>query len=445
MLPAIREYFESRDPEFRTKRYLIAVSGGRDSMALLHAMHQLGLLIASAHVHFGLRPEADFEQDLVQSFSGQLSIECFTTVFDTKQYATFHKISTQEAARQLRYEWFAALKERHGFDHIVTAHHQEDLMETWLINAIRGSGWRGMMSIPEENNLILRPLLKVSRKEIDHYISLDNIPFMEDSSNSGDDYLRNRIRHHLLPVLDNISRGRAAQLPATINHLKDAGALLQSFLDELHTNMVIAKADFLQLHVAQLLRFPNPAYVLGELLYRYGFSFHQAENLWNAFEKNHSGAVISGNDYEALVDRVHILLRKITVTSNETLNIDRPDLPFRSKTNSGEIEIIQSIAPEHFTKNNFNIYFNENKISWPIRYSRWHPGDRIQSFGLEGKYHHVQDILTDAKYNKWEKESVYVVRDQEGIIWIPGLRMAERGRVSPGDVCIQMMWRSTAS
>ncbi|MCB9269413.1 MAG: tRNA lysidine(34) synthetase TilS [Lewinellaceae bacterium] len=445
MLPAIRAFFNSLDPKYASGSYLIAVSGGRDSMALLHAMHQLKLNLGVAHVHFGLRPEADLDRELVLNYSKQLSIPCYTIAFDTKQFALDHKQSTQEAARKLRYDWFVSLKERHTFDYIVTAHHQDDLIETWMIHAIRGSGWRGMMSIPENNTGIIRPLLKVPRAMIDEYIIQNEIPYLEDASNNGDDYLRNRIRHHLLPLVDELSPERNVQLAATIDHLKDAGELLSTFLDELSDRVIVLKDGVFQLRPASLRQYPRPAYVLGELLRCYGFSFAEAESLWNAFSQHHTGAEVSGELYDALVDRETILIRPKMEEMPKPRIIKLTDLPIEVSIPSGTLKLTQSFMPEHFNGDNRTFYFNKDMISWPLTWGPWKPGDRIRSFGMAGRNHRVQDLLTDARLTKWEKERFFILRDQEAIVWIPGLRMAEKGRCKPGQSCITMQFEPTVS
>ena len=189
------------------KKLLLATSGGLDSMVMAHLFHQLNYEIAIAHCNFQLRGVESFEdQNFVQEYANANTIPLFVTQFDTKAFAEDYKLSTQVAARELRYNWFYELLETEKYDYILTAHHADDNLETFLINLSRGTGLEGLTGIPEQNENIIRPLLQFSRQEIENYAKENNIKWREDSSNASDKYLRNKIRHHLVPMLKELNQ-----------------------------------------------------------------------------------------------------------------------------------------------------------------------------------------------------------------------------------------------
>ncbi|MCB0654575.1 MAG: tRNA lysidine(34) synthetase TilS [Saprospiraceae bacterium] len=446
MEASLAEYLKNQVQHFDRISFLVAVSGGRDSMAMLFAMHRLELRMACCHVHFGLRPEAIQEKELVHNFCRQLDIPFYTQSVNTRKYQEEHQLSIQEAARELRYRWFSELMERHRFDYLVTAHHQDDEVETWLINAVRGSGWRGMMGIPSRRDRILRPLLKVTRKAINAYVEKNAIPYLEDLSNLGDQYLRNRFRHHLLPMIDDLLDGRISRLPQTIHNLHDAGVLMNYFLGKLQERVWTSTNGFMTLHVDSISHFPSPGYVLGELLHPYGFSFSRCASMYESLVSDQSGAEYSSKTHEVLVDRRRLLLRALTKAgSEESFQITATDLPLHKNTRIGQLDVFLVAENQYFDDNCLTIYFNPSAIAWPLTWRRWEAGDRIQSFGMKGQSHRIQDLLTDAKLSKWAKESTWVLCDQKEVIWIPGLRMAEKGRIEPGSSCVCLSLRPIVS
>ena len=223
MLQAFLDYIKSQGLIAEGKRSLLAVSGGLDSMVMLHLFHEAGLPCAVAHCNFSLRgAESDADEALVITTAKDLSIPIYTQRFDTEQEAAKRGVSIQMAARELRYNWFKQLLEEEKYDYIATAHHLNDNIETLFLNLAKGTGIRGLHGILPQNGLIIRPLLFATREALEEYQQAQNIPYREDTSNLSDKYSRNRIRHHLIPVLKQINPSIEATMADNIERFQGA-------------------------------------------------------------------------------------------------------------------------------------------------------------------------------------------------------------------------------
>ena len=225
-------------------RLLIAISGGLDSVVLTHLCHQLKLNIALAHCNFNLRGnESDGDEEFVLQLAEDLDLEVFIESFETEDYAKTYKLSTQMAARELRYNWFEELAEQLNFDFILTAHHADDNLETFLINLSRGTGLDGLMGIPEVNNKIVRPLLTFSREDIETYAKTNKLTWREDSSNASNKYLRNKLRHDVIPVLKEINPFLLQNFESTQNHLQDSKQIIEDAIVRIQKKAVYVDND----------------------------------------------------------------------------------------------------------------------------------------------------------------------------------------------------------
>ena len=206
MLQAFKSHINTTFPKLNSNKLLLAVSGGLDSMVLLHLCKASGLNIAIAHCNFNLRgKESDADTQLVKEEADRLQITCHVEHFNTESYAADNKISIQIAARELRYHWFDEVIKEFDYNYVLTAHHLNDDVETFIINLTRGTGLDGLSGIPKVNNTIIRPLLPFSREEIHTYALAEKIIWREDASNASDKYLRNSIRHHIIPRLEDLN------------------------------------------------------------------------------------------------------------------------------------------------------------------------------------------------------------------------------------------------
>ncbi len=223
----------------KKNKLLIAISGGLDSVVLTHLCHDLKLDFSLAHCNFNLRgEESDADEQFVMDLADSLNREVFVESFDKEDYARLNKLSTQMAARKLRYDWFEELADQLEFDFVLTAHHADDNLETVLINLSRGTGLDGLTGIPEQNGNIVRPLLPFSRDDIEAYAKLKNWKWREDSSNTSDTYLRNALRHHVVPKLKELNPQMLQNFGKTVSHLRDVKDILQDRIDDVSSRII---------------------------------------------------------------------------------------------------------------------------------------------------------------------------------------------------------------
>ena len=232
---------------------LIGVSGGIDSVVLVHLFHQLNYRMAIAHCNFKLRgKESDDDEKFVQNLGKQYGIPVFSKSFNTSDFAEKENCSLQEAARKLRYQWFEALCAKNDFDRIAIAHHADDQVETFFINLLRSSGLKGLKGMPVKRDKIIRPLLFASRNNIIAYANAHQIQFREDSSNTSDKYLRNAIRHYLIPKLEDLKENAANFILKSMSHLQDDNQEMELLIEKLRDELIIRKSQVKQLHIAAI-------------------------------------------------------------------------------------------------------------------------------------------------------------------------------------------------
>ena len=239
MFPQFQQHLYSRLTFLKESRILIAISGGVDSVVLTHLCHQLKLNISLAHCNFNLRgKESDADEDFVLQLAEDLELEVFIESFETEAYAKEHKRSIQMAARELRYQWFDELADQLKFDYILTAHHADDNLETFLINFTRGTGLEGLTSIPEVNGVFVRPLLPFSSHEIHEFAKENKIKWRYDSSNASTKYLRNKLRHDVIPILKEINPSLLQSFKTTLNNLNDTADIVEESIESFLKNAI---------------------------------------------------------------------------------------------------------------------------------------------------------------------------------------------------------------
>src|SRR5690606_35942049 len=266
MKSQLQKHLKNHYPNLWKTQLLLAVSGGIDSMVLLDLLHKLNLNITIAHCNFKLR-EKDSEDDknFVTSYAQLHNIPFFVKNFDTESFAKDQKLSIQLAARKLRYDWFFELTEKHGFDYIVTAHHLDDSLETFFINLSRGTGLEGLLGIRENENVI-RPLLDFSKSQIQQYASENNLNWREDISNASDKYLRNKIRHHLIPVLKEINPDFLQSFQKTRQHLQASQNFTENIVEEILNEILVKKKNSITLDINKLNNHKNKEFLLYQWL-----------------------------------------------------------------------------------------------------------------------------------------------------------------------------------
>jgi len=401
------------------KKLLLAVSGGIDSMVLVHLCHQLNLDFAIAHCNFQLRGvESNDDEAFVKSHAEKIQVPVFIERFDTQTFADRHKLSIQVVARNLRYEWFYSLLANHNFDYILTAHHLDDSLETFLINFTRGSGIEGLTGIPQQNDKIVRPLLNFSRNDIEVFAQENTVEWREDSSNASDKYLRNKLRHDVIPVLKELNPSLLASFENTVLHLKQTQSLAEDAVKSLYQSVVTEEEHHTVIDLKKLLNYANYKAYLYEWLRPFGFSDWTAVYDLLAAQ---SGKQVLSESHILLKNRgVLLLFPKQTTISEEVYWItkEQTDVKVPLKMNFCNVSDISNQTSNV-------IFVDEALLQFPLTLRRWQEGDVFQPSGMTGKKK-LSKFFKDEKYSLWDKANAWLLCSDNKIVWIVGKRADER-------------------
>lgn len=407
----IAQYIDNEKLFPLNARIIVALSGGADSVALLRILHTLGYDCEAAHCNFHLRgAESDRDEMFVRKLCKTMRIPLHTIDFATEQYAIEKKISIEMAARELRYQWFAEIKEKTKANVIAVAHHQDDSVETVLLNLIRGTGINGLLGIRPKNGDIVRPLLCISRKEITDYLQNAKQEYMTDSTNLQDEYTRNKIRLNLLPLMQEINPLVKEHIIDTSNYLNDVNRIYNKGIEE-GKQRVIEKGD---IRIISLLKEPSPEALLFEILYPLGFNAAQTKNILAMLEGQTGKQFISKDGWRVVKDRELLLIDK-----KEKQEIPPFCLIKEEKEYTKDFIIPRE---KHIA------CFDTDKLIEEINLRKWQTGDIFIPFGMKGKKK-VSDYLTDRKFSIIQKENQWVLCCGDKIIWIVGERTDNRFRI----------------
>ncbi len=429
MQNALKTHLKSHFPELKSERSILAVSGGRDSMALAHLLKALDYTIVLAHCNFRLRGKAsDEDAEFVKKWSEKCGLTCFIQDFDTEAFAKAENLSIQMAARQLRYHWFEELRKEQGYDNILTAHHADDTAETFLINLSRGTGIDGLTGIPERNGKIVRPLLPFSRKQIDEYIKKNDIQWREDCSNDSDKYLRNHLRHHAIPALDAAAPQFMDGLSKTMKNLKASSALAKDYMAVVYANVVTQSFEGYQLNINELNKLPHTREVLYELLK--DFNFNAWDDVYDLLDAQ-AGKKILSHTHRLIKDRGVLLLTE----NRQHLPGENAEIPNEyqldqhDKQINGDGFVLTQKAVSHFEIQNQNeAVFAAKDLNYPLVIRKWRVGDYFYPFGMQGKKK-LSKYFKDEKFSALAKENTWLLCNGGHIIWIMGRRTDERYRI----------------
>lgn len=424
MLNQFKQHIAQKYPESFSGKTLLAVSGGVDSMVLLYLYRALKLNFAVAHCNFQLRGvESDLDEKLVADFCKNNNIPYFIERFDTMQIVESKKVSIQIAARELRYNWFKQICSENDYQFIATAHHLDDQAETFLINFTRGTGIDGLVGIPEKNENIIRPLLNFSREDILNYATENGVEWREDQSNATTKYLRNKMRHLVLPVLKEENTEFLKSFQNTLRHLKQTQLLANDAVVFFENECVKMINDQLEIDLEKAQNFDNNKHYLLQILKRYGFSsMDEIEKICST----DAGKVLKNDKHTILKDRKKLIVFKEKQKNSEEFyikdQISVDNLPFIIK--------IAEIEKLDFNVDINTIFVNSNLLQWPLVLRRKKAGDIFQPFGMNGMKK-VSKFFKDEKLSKIQKEGTWILENGDGkIIWIVGLRADDRFKVT---------------
>jgi tRNA(Ile)-lysidine synthase len=417
------------------KRYLLAVSGGIDSMVLATYFVHKKIDVAIAHINFKLRgEESDGDELLVKSFADKHAIPFYRTEFQTEKYATDRHLSIQMAARELRYQWLEAIRNECSCEAIITAHHSNDNIETILLNWTRGAGISGLRGILPKRNNIIRPLLVISKQEVFALASFWKVDYRDDSSNASVKYQRNLIRHQIIPLLKEINPAIEQTITQHADYLKDAESIYQSFIAKKLQKLIQVSG---QLQKAPMKAFLNHQYgksLLFEWLSPCGFNSAQLVDVTAALKKEQSGLRFFSPSHEISCDRTYIFL----LPKNTGSDVIHPILPtLMLNASVGSILLnkkvvhysIENELPTSYDATNKVVYLDANKVQFPILIRNWQQGDYMYPLGMKMKKKKLSDLFSNHKIPNYLKQELLVFEAANKIIFVEGIRVDERFKV----------------
>lgn len=410
---------------------LVGVSGGRDSVVLSDLLFKTGYAFAIAHCNFNLRgEESERDEAFVQALAARYDKPFYCSSFETAKVADKEGISIEMAARNLRYAWFEETRKKHHYDSILVAHHMDDQIETFFLNLSRGTGITGLTGMKAVNGKITRPLLFAQGKEIETYATEQNLEYREDSSNFRMEFQRNKIRHLIVPLMEELNPSFRSGMKDTISHLDDACRIFYQAIDQATEHIVTRRAaGEIEISLAELrLLDPLPTYLF-EILKPYHFNGDVVEEMIKGFG-GQPGKQFFSPTHRAVLDRDTILVQKIR---------DTPSNRYYLEENCTGIEHPVKMSIDNYRRDvtlRLNVPANKalidkDKIQFPLILRKWQQGDYFQPLGMKGMKK-LSDFFVDEKFSLSDKERTWILANGEEIVWIVGVRLDDRYKITPG-------------
>lgn len=415
MLSKVKDYIKKHKLLSLSNLYIVALSGGADSVALLLLLDEMGYKVHALHCNFHLRgEESDRDERFCEDLCLKKNIPFHRIHFDTLMYAETHKMSVEMAARELRYRYFEQLRKDIGAEGICVAHHQDDTVETVLLNLVRGTGLRGLTGIQPRNGAILRPLLCVTRTEIEAYLATKQQDYVTDSTNLETDFVRNKIRLQVVPLLRQLNPAVSENIVRTAEHLTEAQKVLDAVVDTYKGSN--------QLDLCALQQVGSAEYIVFEWLKQYGFNGSQVQQVISA----ETGSIFSSpTGYEVLKDRGRLLVEP-TIMAFTPIRIPEEGtyvLPDDRRLN------VRRSNP-FVSKDSHEATLDARQVRFPLTVRRVEEGDWMIPYGMTGRKL-LSDLMTDLKMSLFDRRRQLVVVDAQGaVVWAIGLRTDHRCRVT---------------
>lgn len=410
-------------------RYIVALSGGADSVCLAIALRDLGYTVEAAHCNFHLRgEESDRDENFCSDFCNENDIPLHITHFDTLGFAQLRKMSIEMAARHLRYAYFKDLMNSIGASAICVAHHQDDSVETVIMNLIRGTGIHGLTGIKPRNGDIIRPLLCVMRKEIENVLDEAGQAYVTDSTNLVDDVVRNKIRLDILPLMREINPSVSYSIAKTAERVGDVVDVLDMLTTQAIVRIVEGRGT-IRIKTDKLLAEPAPEYVLFSLLKERGFTSAQTEQVYRALASA-PGRVFRSSTHQLLIDRNSVVIEPLPGDEQTSIVIPETGVYVLDNKMKFRVELVDCGKDFNLSKDPCCCYADSAKVLFPLTVRPVAAGDRFVPFGMKGSKL-VSDFLTDRKLNLFDKRRQLTVTDASGnIIWLVNMRSDNRYRIT---------------
>lgn len=422
MLKEFKHHIKTNFPLLLQRPFLVACSGGVDSVVLVHLCAQLNLDFSIAHCNFKLRDSAsDIDEESVRNLALQLNRKIYVTNFDTSRYISKNKVSIQMAARELRYTWFAKLIEENNLYTLLTGHQADDNLETFLINLSRGTGVDGLLGIPSKTAALSRPLLPFTRAQILGFAKQNNISWREDKSNQETKYLRNKIRHNIVPELKELHPTFLQNFSNTQAYLQETNLLAKDYVRLLKKELFVVKKGITKISVEKLLSYTPLKTYLYALFSDYGFTeWQDVANLLTAM----SGKQVLSRTHRLVKNRENLLLQELKEPNSDVylINKEQDVLDHPIHINLVEVNAIEEAAAT-------TIFVDKSKLKFPLVLRKWEEGDIFYPFGQQGKKK-LSKFYKDIKLSVVAKEEQWLLCSGAAIVWVVGKRADNRFKVN---------------
>ena len=451
MLTEFKKYIEKHNLIEKGDKILLALSGGVDSMVLAKLLLAVSRQLSAnsqlffAHCNFHLRGEdSNRDERFVTEFAKENGIELFVKHFDTEAYAKENSLSIEMAARELRYSWFEELKNIHNINKVALAHHGDDQIETFFINFLRGSGIKGLKGMKAQNGFYIRPLLWSNRNQIETYAKENGIQWVEDYTNNETIYLRNKIRHQIIPLFDELKDNARQSLNFSINCLSSENDLYRRLIDEKLSDIEFVKDDYRYIENRHFIQDNNGKQLLFEWVRRFGFNYEQAESMIEAMRLGKSGVVFypsSIDNRQQTTDNrliASVQKDKIEIFKNndkeENFQIFRfSDSQILKLSDSQILRFSDFVKDENFKlmrDPSLGAQFDIDKINFPLTIRHWKKGDKFKPLGMKGSKL-LSDFFNDLGFTEYQKQNVRIMEDANGLIlWVVGYRINDKVKIS---------------
>lgn len=429
MIPSRVEKFLNKYEVRPEDRILVAVSGGADSMTLLHVLSGLGYNCQAAHCNFHLRDEESNEDErFVFDFCLGNDIPLHVKHFDTHDEARRRGISIEMAARDLRYQWFWQLVDNENFSWLATGHHGDDMIETFFLNLARGTGLRGLRGMRECQGALIRPLLSFQRTEIESYCYENGIPFRTDTSNVDTAYQRNNIRHNILPVMQMLNPSFFQTMRKNFKNIDDVWQIFEKEVEEVKEQISAREGDHMLIPIKLIKEHPQRETMLFEILRPYGFKGKVIAEIIDSFD-GIPGKQFFSPDYRLVRDRFNLVLVPVEEEKEDVFYIESDDREINEPLNL-RIRSFEITDEFKFSRDPKCVHVDADYVDFPLKLRHWQKGDQFRPLGME-QFKKLSDFFVDEKLSLIEKDEAWLLLSGEDIVWVVGQRIDDRFKVTP--------------
>lgn len=440
MLERFKHHIHSSGLLDTGKDYLLAISGGIDSVALAHLLMQAGFSIRLVHCNFQLRgAESEEDEQFIRNLGDSLEVDVKIKRFDTLPYKKNFGVSTQMAARELRYAWFQELVHAGEGEAVIVAHHSGDQIETVLLNLLRGTGIEGIYGMAEYREAIIRPLLPFSRKDIADFVAEQGLAWREDSSNEKSDYKRNLIRNELLPILTNAFGDVNSLLGNSFSRIKDTGQAFFYFFNAWKSTHVKVENPFEFMAFTSLEGIPGKCSLLYYWLREYGYNFAQVCEILLAVDNRATGKIFETSDFMVNVDREFLIVGP-TRKAFEEVNVETHEMELKLGSDTYEVMTLGEMKALDIDP--INAMIDKDLLTFPLLVRNWQDGDKFRPLGMR-QFKKVSDFLIDLRVPYIQKQDVKVLCSGADIVWLIGYRIDDRYKISPSTTKVMYFKRNS--